>query len=238
MGLKNFIQRFKPLDSRIAEKKEIMKKIIEKAKEDDRWSFFEFDYVQEYLVKCEKLNDYDRYEFFFDIAKGRDHDCKFKRATGLSLNADLRDKSSIHAIHRSFLGRMEEKDGIPYNNLLVSIMTDGLINNGHGMQGAFDKEPGLSLTTSPLTSFGELINLVSSYKGNNVVVLLKFPKEMVNEELSFIGDNDIYIRKNNLIYINPEYIMGAIVKNRGSLDEFYTRDEIANVEKKGFVSSK
>ena len=40
------------------------------------------------------------------------------------------------------------------------------------------------------------------------------------------GKTPVYIYENSHYIINPEYIIGALLKKEGSFDEFYLRNEI------------
>ncbi len=226
MGIRDLFKRNKKLDSRILEKKKIIEEIIAKANNEGRFSLFEFLCVQNMLGKCEELNDYEKYMFFYDLVSGWDSKCYLTRSAGEYINEQMNSVDNVLAIHRTNLGEIEDRDGLPFNSNLNSIMSEGLINNGHGMQGAFDANPSLALTTSPIKGFSDLINLVSSYKSNNVIVLLQFPKELVSDDLSFKTKEPFYNKRGNLNYIDPNYILGAIVKRENDLDELYTKEEL------------
>lgn len=226
MKFRDLFNRNKKLDSRILEKKKTIEGIIAKANKEGRFSLYEFLCVQETFKKCEELNDYEKYMFFYDLVSGWDSKCHLTRSAGEYINEQMNSVDNVLAIHRANLGEIEDREGIPFNSNLNSIMSEGLINNGHGMQGAFDANPSLALTTSPMKGFSDLINLVSSYKSNNVTVLLQFPKELVSDDLSFKTKEPFYTKKDNLNYIDPNYILGAIVKRENDLDELYTRDEL------------
>ena len=225
MKLKDWIRSKRSLDPKIAEKKEKVRQAIEKATEEGRFSFFEFYFCQDALSKVEKLNDYKRYEFFYDIMNSWEDSCTFSRETGEQLDSFFTDPRTVSAIHRTNAGIIDYSSEVPTSNILNSIMKDGLINNGHAMQGVFMDIPSLSLTTTPVTTFGELVNLVGSYKGNNAIVVLDFPTELVNPDLSFKGE-DIYTKKDGYNVIDPQYIRGAVIKNVNGRDRFYTKEQI------------
>ena len=234
MGFRDWFKRKDTLDPKIVAKKQEIETILNKAFDDGRYSFFEFDRIKEILAKCEKINKYDKYEFFFDLAQGWDKECRLSRATGEQINAFMRDGSNVTAIHRTDVGRITSKDGLPNNKNINSIMNEGLINNGHAMQGAYTDIPPLSLTTSPLITFGDLINLVGSYKNNNVTVILQYPRELVTNDLHFTSEElgrKFYGSDGKEHVIEPEYIMGVIVKSKEGLDEFYSREQLLNLNK-------
>jgi hypothetical protein len=211
----------KEIDKRIIVIKEEIKIIIAKALEDGRFSFFEFKYVKELLQKCEALYDYDKFLYFYNLIKDWDEKCNLSRNSGEFLESLLRDENSTIAIHRANLDIAN----------LVNIMEEGLINNGHAMQGVSNNgAPALSLTTTPVTSFSKLINVLGSYKNNNVIVVLKFPKEIVDKSLN--AKEGIYIKKNDLYYINPNYIEGTIIKQEKGLDKYYSKEELLQQKRK------
>lgn len=215
-------------DSRIVECREEINERIRKAISEDRFTFFELYEIRDILDKAEKTNDFEKYKFFYDVTMQWDKVCKLSRDAGEMINNICENnKDKILAIHRTFLGEMDFDNNIPSNVNLSSILNDGLINNGHGMQGGFSKVPELSLTTSPLSGFGGFINMIGNYKNNNVTVILAFPKEEVDEDLSFINEdssNKIYIKNGNLNMINPSYILGALIRNDSGIVEYYPKE--------------
>ena len=234
MGFRDWFKKKDTLDPKIAKKKEELAAILNKAFDDGRYSFFEFDRIKEILAKCEKINKYDKYEFFFDLAHGWDEQCNLSRTAGEQINTFMRDESNVTAIHRTDVGRITTKEGLPNNKNINSIMNEGLINNGHAMQGAYTDIPPLSLTTSPLITFGDLINLVGSYKNNNVTIILQYPRELVTDDLHFTSEElgkKFYSGEGKEHVIEPEYVMGVIVKSKDGLDEFYSREQLLSLKK-------
>ncbi len=234
MGFRDWFKKKETLDPKIAKKKEELAAILNKAFDEGRYSFFEFDRIKEILAKCEKINKYDKYEFFFNLAQGWDEQCNLSRAAGEQINTFMRDESNVTAIHRTDVGRITTKEGLPNNRVINAIMKDGLINNGHAMQGAYTGLPPLSLTTSPLITFGDLINLVGSYKNNNVTVILQFPRDLVTNDLHFTSPElgrKFYNMEDNVHVIDPDYVMGVIVKSKDGLDEFYSREQLLSLKK-------
>ena len=234
MGFRDWFKRKDTLDPKIAKKKEELAAILNKAFDEGRYSFFEFDRIKEILEKCEKINKYDKYEFFFNLAKGWDEQCNLSRAAGEQINAFMRDESNVTAIHRTDVGRITTKEGLPNNKNINSIMNNGLENHGHELQGAFMDLPPLSLTTTPLITFGDLINLVGSYKNNNVTIILQYPRELVTNDLHFTSEElgrKFYNMDGDVHVIDPDYVMGVIVKSKDDLDEFYSREQLLTLNK-------
>ena len=234
MGFRDWFKRKDTLDPKIAKKKEELAAILNKAFDEGRYSFFEFDRIKEILEKCEKINKYDKYEFFFNLAKGWDEQCNLSRAAGEQINTFMRDESNVTAIHRTDVGRITTKEGLPNNRVINAIMKDGLENHGHELQGAFMDLPPLSLTTTPLITFGDLINLVGSYKNNNVTIILQYPRELVTNDLHFTSEElgrKFYNMDGDVHVIDPDYVMGVIVKSKDDLDEFYSREQLLTLNK-------
>lgn len=231
----NIRKLFKPNqiinNSIIVKKKEINNK-INQAIENDRFSLFELCFVKDFFRKIEILNNEEAYKDIFEMVDGWDNRCKLPRKAGEYINKMiLENPDCILAIHRTYLGHYDRSNQIPYNKLLEDIMKIGLTNNGHAMQGGETDNPSLSLTTNPLDSLGDIVNLIGSYNSNNTTILLMFPRNLIDEELDFINKEDaekIYTLDYNIPHINPDYILGAIIKNKNGLDEFYTREELLN----------
>ena len=234
MPLKDLFKRKNKLDPRIEAKKDEIEKIIMSAQQDNRYSFFEFIEVEEILKKCERLNDYEKYEYFYSLFLNWNNESQLSRNAGELINRLMQDKTKTIAIHRTYLGEIETRNDTPTTFLLDSIMENGLLNNGQLSQGASVGLPSLTLTTTPISKLGDLINIVASYKGNNGTILLSFPRELVDEDLSFKNnsENTIYDIDTNSYTVKPEYILGVIIKQNGKLDEFYTREQLLNSKTK------
>ncbi len=227
MSLIEIVRRIKGTDKRILALKEEIEIMQNEALKKNIYSVFDFDTVRNSLQQCEQLNDFDKYSFFYEVGKNIERFNKLPIEIGEYINDLMNDPNNITAIHRTYLGPVELIDGVPTNPYLYDISKDGLINNGHIMYGAYQETPSLSLTTTPLRGLGDLVNLFSSYKNNNIVIILQFPKEQVKDNLAFVNPEDsetIYRRDGSLCYIRPEYIIGAIVKGEGQ-DTFYTREQ-------------
>jgi hypothetical protein len=228
MNLREWIKSKRSLDKKIIEKRAHVADTVLVAMAEDRYSFFEFDFSRDLLKRMERLNDYGKYEFFYNLMAGWDEVCNFDRETGEYLNSLFADPNYVTAIHRGYLGPINPNE-VMANSNISDIMNLGLINNGHGMQGVFDDIPSLSLTTTPMTSFGDLINLVGSYKDNNATVVLQFPTEEVDSDLSFKGE-DVYVKRNGISYIDPKYVKGIIVKQENARDKYFSREELLGLK--------
>lgn len=238
MGLRDFFSKksHSRIDTRIISKEIDRADKIDEAHSKGRYSFFENDFAKEYFDRCMKMNDFDRYITLYNMVEGWDDVCNLSLETGEYISSLWReDVDKIPAIHRANVGDIKMDGDIPTNVNLLDIMKNGLINNGHAMQGGFVKgAPSLSLTATPLDSFTGMINLLASYKNNNVIIVLQFPRLLVDKDLRFTTEgvaNTIYNKDGNIHVIKPEYILGVIVKSKEGLDQFYSREQILSVNK-------
>lgn len=241
MGIRNLLfNKFKfptkdKVDPRIVEKQANIDIIIRDAHAKGRYCFFENSFAFEFLDRCAKENDYERFEMFYNMIKSWDDVCTLSLETGQYVsNLWLSDLNKLPAIHRTHLYDYSNEDGIPYCDDLHSIMSDGLVNYGHANLGAPQDIPALSLTTTPLDNFTGMLNLIGSYKNNNTTVILQFPREYVGEDLQFRNDQAadvIYDRSSGFCVIKPEYILGAIVKSDNDFDQFYSKEQLLSVDK-------
>ena len=197
-----------------------------------------------FYTRCfnEKLNEcisYEKIKYLFDLFKKWDDVCKIRYDVGVKI--DNLAYNNIVLIHRTKLDLNKDELGIPKNNDLFDIMNNGLINYGHGNArggSAFsDSPPSLRLTSTILNGIPGYINLLSSFKDNDCIILLCFSKSFINKEGDSVDRKYfkyIYSREINGGYqVNSKYMYGAILKKNGEFDEFYTKDEIINSNKIG-----
>lgn len=229
MSILDRFKKKKELDKRIVELKEQIEESKNESLKQNRFSSYNFSIVEETLNKVEQLNDYEKYEFFNNIVKNYERGNKLSIEDGEYLNSLMSDPNTTLAIHRTNVGPIDKIYGMPNNTIIDSIITEGLINNGHAMQGSYKENPSLSLTTSPLVSFGDLINFFSKYKNNNVIVILQFPKELVDDQLDMNNPDQIYNREGTIHYIKPEFIKGIVVKEDNQ-DKLYKVEDLLKVK--------
>ena len=222
------------IDPRIISKEMEIEERIDDAIKNNRYSAFCFDTFRKPLYTFKSQNDYEKYEMFYEMILEYDQRCKLPYEVGNMINSVMKDPNYTAAIHRTYIGNIEYVDGMPTNSILSSIMSDGLINNGHLSSGGYTDDPSLALATSSLSGIGDLANLFFSYKNNNVTILFRFPEKLVNKDLDFrdaFASSEIYERKNEKYYIKPEYILGVIVKE-DQQDKFYSREQLLSVKRK------
>ena len=234
MSLWEIVKRMRGLDKRIVAAKEEIENIKNEALKNNRFSAFDFDATKDFLERCEELNDFEKYKFFYDICMNIEKANKLSIEDGEFINKLMQDDNNVAAIHRGYVGKIDMEDDIPTNINLQSIMNDGLKNNGHVMHGGIQNSPSLTLTTKPLKDLTGLMNFFAPYNGNNVIVILLFPKALVDEHLDFVKDEyreKVYKIEYDKCHIKPEYIIGAIIKGEEQ-DKFYTRDELSKNKNK------
>ncbi len=189
-----------------------------------KYSLFETTFAKEFFAKD---LDYKKREYFFDLIKGWDEKCNIPYNIGVSLDRISNDNTVM--IHRT---KLDIDNDVENNKKLQSIMSNGLYNYGHGNAvggSAFIEEPPLTLTMTPLKGIPGWINLLSSWHENDSVIIAAFPKELVNKDGEFTNNKSasmIYEYNDKIPCIKSEYLVGAIIKNQNTLDDFYTRDEI------------
>ena len=201
-----------------------------KAYNEGRFSLFHTRFAME---KLSQLNNYKDLKYFYDILEGHDSDCKISYKIGLSIDRILSDNTVL--VHRTNLSLDRDVIGLPQSEELYCIMKDGLKNYGHlnayGGGASLNSVPSLSLTSTPLVGLAGYINLISSYKDNDTVILMSFPKTLVNDQGDIVDSSyngEVYNLETNPPTVKPKYILGAIIKKDGKLDEFYLKDEIIN----------
>lgn len=202
--------------------------IKSEAQKNGKFSLFCTRYASE---KLSKADGYKGYKYLYDMFLEKDKICNISYDVGMKL-----DELSYNAtvlIHRTNLLLDKNSSGVEENDALYSIVTEGLRNYGHRNAyggGAFSSDVlDLSLTTKPLVGLSGYINLFSSYKENDTVIILKFPSDLVNNDGEVLNKSSygvVYNMDDNPPTVKPEYIYGVIFKKKDKLDEFYTRDEV------------
>ena len=195
---------------------------------DNKFSLFSFDIVKEYLRKAQDLGNYDAYSYIFQILSKPNSDATISLSTGEYLNKLMKDCNGVLGIHRTNVGKIDYIDGIPTNINLSDIVNNGFINNGHLSSGMMIENPSMSLAVSPFYNIDGLLNLVSPYKDNNVIILFQFPNDIMSKDLRFNVDPKDFYQSDNRV--SPKYILGVIIKENNKL-EFYSLEQLTNVNK-------
>lgn len=200
--------------------------IKENAKREGRYSLFNSRFVKE-IFDNKKIN-YSGLRYYFDLIKEHDKNCKIPYNIGLSIDA-FTEYNNIF-VHRTKLNYENEE-----SDELYSIMKDGLKNYGHTgvlAGGSTNINPNVTLTMTPLDGLAGYINLISSYKDNNTIVLAAFPKEIVDKEGNILTDyNEVYDNLEKEPTFKEKYMLGAFVKGNNELWDFYLKDQIIENKK-------
>ena len=209
----------------LQEKVEIIKS---EAKKSGKFSLFCTRFASE---KLGRADGYKGYKYLYEMFLEKDKICNIPYEVGMTLD-ELSYTDTI-LVHRTNLFLDKNSSGIEKNDSLYSIVTEGLKNYGHRNAyggGAFSSDVlDLSLTTKPLVGLSGYINLFSSYKENDTVIILKFPSELVNKDGEVVNKSEytkVYNMNIDPPTVKPEYIYGIIFKKKDKLDEFYSREEI------------
>ena len=171
-----------------------------------------------------------------DICKGWD-ECgvDMPAELGESLEMFINDPDYWIGVHRS--GWIDGA-AFEHDDILQSIMEDGLINLGDSSSGAIRKNSAVSKTLSHCNNMlNTTIYLKSSYKGSTGAVLVAIPSKYLTDDgdikpgfESAVYDYD----KNGMSRIKPEFMMGFVQNlGPGHKLEFKTRDEILAAKHSG-----
>ena len=193
-----------------------------------RFSLFDAKFAVDSFNK--NLN-YESAKSYYEIIEDWDEKCNLPYEVGVSLDKLATDNTVM--IHRTHLGLDTSTEGLIYNDVLFDIMNDGLKNQGHanavGGSAFSDLPPSLTLTMTPLKGLSGYVNLLASYKSNDVIIVAAFPKELVDDEGEVTDQSrycDIYDLSEFPPRVKKKYMVGAILKKDNGLDEFYLRDEV------------
>lgn len=147
---------------------------------------------------------------------------------GRMIESYVSDPNYQFGVHRS-----NAIDGAEYetDEILQSIMENGLMNLGDASSGAFRKDPSLEKTVSFCDNMlNAIINIKGSYKGSTGAILVAVPSEYLTQSHRAVPghENTIYNHNNaGYSYLKPEFILG-FVQNLGqnSTLKFTSRQEL------------
>ena len=202
--------------------------IIEKAKQDGRFSLFMASFLQEKFTKCK---NYSGLKNYFNLIQEWDSIYKIPYEIGMQIDNLTND--NVIMIHRTRLFTIEDPLS---NGDLCNIMNEGLINYGHAnSSGAIfiNDIPSLTLTSTPLVGLTGYINLLGNYKENNCVILMAFSKKDLLDDGEVIDSsvyNKIYYKKDgeDFYRVRPEYMLGVYLKNDSNNFEFFSKKQFSN----------
>ena len=166
------------------------------------------------LVKNKDIKRLGRRHPGYKLAKGYDSIGYISAELGKEIE-NLWDDDYIVGIHRT-------GDTPVTENFLKDVFNNGLINNGHAMQGVKDEyiniERTVSLFKNMIVFVGQL-KAAKGYKGSDGSIIVKIPK-------SYLGMSEgeikpIFFENNGQIRLLPEFIYGYV-----SVDDKYNCGDI------------
>jgi len=205
--------------------------------ESNRFSLSHTQSFNDLLEKAKNYEiDYDKLKSIYDIFGSWDKYSTVPYDLGIWLDNETKNPDTTLAIHRTNFPALDIED-LSKCEQLESIMNKGLVNYGHINVGGNVGIPEVALTMSPLSTATDFINLIGSYKDNNVTIIASFPSNIIDDECHFINKNEETIQEiynfedenYSVPFIKPEYIIGALIKNEKGIDTFLTRAELLNV---------
>lgn len=173
------------------------------------------------LVKDSSLVN-KKYEFEFNLAKQYDNYGYMSEELGRELETLFEDEDYILGIHRTGYTQMT-------NELINKIFNEGLINNGHVMQGGMDGMTDINKTVSLYQSFtlftGQL-KAASGYKNSQGCFIIKIPKSYVGYKNGEI--KPIYY-KTDVMNLLPEFIYGYVPVKDNKLENIIRNPNYKNI---------
>lgn len=174
----------------------------------------ELTYDHGYSILRSSKTLHEENDFMLNLAKQYDEYGYMSEELGMELDSLFEDENYAIGIHRTGYNYMDQK-------MIDNIFNEGLINNGHimqgGMAGNFDIEKTVSIFRDFTVLNGQL-KAANSYKGSQGCIIVKIPK-------SYLGKADgpiepIYYKHDNVTKLLPEFVYGYIpVDNEGRLGE-------------------
>lgn len=172
--------------------------ILEK-KEKDLFSLFETD---EFARQFKDIKNKKQFAFLYTLYKANDDSHIISEDLGRKLKEYENDPDYYYGVHRTFM----DLDG----EVIKDAVASGIHATGHSAQGAFEESaPSPSLNFTTLSGLAGYINLLSPYKGNNIAIICKFPKDKVDKDLQLRNKNDfngVYVKTPNRYVVSPENI--------------------------------
>ena len=156
---------------------------------------------------------------------------------GLFLEENVYDENNFLGMHKSYA---VVKQNVYEDEILNSIMSQGLVNHGSSMQGAIIQ--GVVSPNKTVTNINDPISasvgLLSNYRDAKGTILLSLPKKYINKQFDFVDPkykDEIYdYDENGTCYIKPKYILGYVVSENGILTYYSRENLLENYNKKSF----
>lgn len=135
---------------------------------------------------------------------------------------------------------MHKSDSVICSNVymdkeLNDIMTSGLVNNGSNMQGLVTT--GIKAPNKTIANADDIISALaiikSTYKGSKGTILVKLPKDVVDNQFEIIPPQEENAKKiynydsYGIPYLKPELIIGYVALENEEY-KFYSREDLLN----------
>lgn len=191
--------------------------------------------VTEYLLteRMEMPKKKKDREYFEQLYQDWDEMAKMPRELGEMIEGMVKDLNIWFGVHRS-----DAIDGSNFEDdeILQSIMQNGLKNHGDASSGAIYKNPPVDKTVCPCKDMlHATINIKGSYKRSTGAVLVAIPSGYLDKDNNVRPgmEEKVYTTdKNGLSMIKPEYLLGFVQNlGEGTTLKFKTREEILEHKK-------
>ncbi len=189
------------------------------------FSLFE---TNEFARQFGEVKNKKQFAFLYTLYKANDDSHIISEELGKKLKELENDPNYCYGVHRTYM----DLDG----EVIKDVVSSGINATGHSAQGAFEENaPNPSLNFTPLNGLAGYINLLSSYKDNNIAIICKFPKDKVDKDLQLRNKNDfngVYIKTPNGYVVSPENI-DCVVSFDGEerYPTVHSKEEILNRRK-------
>lgn len=183
------------------------------------------------------------HEYMMNLSKQYDEYGYMSEELGEELDSLFLDDDYIVGIHRTGYTPMDDK-------MVNTVFNEGLINNGHIMQGGNTGTQSIERTVSLFYDFPLLngqLKAAHGYKGSEGCVVVRIPK-------SYLGKKDgeikpIYYKKDTTVRLLPEFIYGYIplkkdgvlgdmIHNPNYKDEHYLDNENLLYEESAIIKAR
>ena len=197
---------------------------IEKKHQNNEFSLFETSFFKKFEDKCDM---YKKFEYIYNLVKDHDDKYHIPYEDGIKLEEFISDPNYNYGVHRTYMDLGSET----FNDLL----NQGIVSTGHANQGAISNSaPSLTLNYTPLDGLSGYINLLSSYKGNNMAIICAFPNTLVDEDLEFIrstSSDDLYEHVGDSYIVPSSNIKGVLLFEDDNRYKLKSKEELLNERK-------
>lgn len=163
-------------------------------------------------------------KWYKGLAKGYDKISTITNKVAQELKEVCDFDNYIIGIHRTGYTMVDSE-------IISDVFNNGLINNGHIMQGVQDKYIDLERTVSIISDFTLLIGALKTahnYKGSQGVFLVKIPKDYLDK--NSLERKPIYSQEDITVRLLPEYIYGYMPSDKeGNITEIIRNENYSDI---------